>query len=81
LISLYYNADLSLSEIAEETGLTRQGVRDAVSKGKNALFEYEKALGFAEKMRRIKETAKEIEEALKQGDVEKAAALIKRIDD
>ena len=29
-VDLYYNDDLSLSEIAEDTGITRQGVRDSV---------------------------------------------------
>ena len=27
---LYYNEDLSLSEIAENTGISRQGVRDVI---------------------------------------------------
>ena len=29
-ISYYYNDDLSLAEIAENEGITRQGVRDAI---------------------------------------------------
>lgn len=29
-INLYYNDDLSLAEIAENEGITRQGVRDAI---------------------------------------------------
>ena len=32
LFDLYYNEDLSLSEIAEHAGITRQGVRDAVKR-------------------------------------------------
>ena len=31
---LYYNQDLSLSEIAEEAGITRQGVRYTGARGK-----------------------------------------------
>lgn len=30
-INLYYNDDLSLAEIAENEGITRQGVRDAIN--------------------------------------------------
>ena len=31
LFDLYYNEDLSLAEIAEHAGITRQGVRDSIS--------------------------------------------------
>ncbi len=44
-IDLYYNNDLSLAEIAAETGITRQGVRDSIRRGELALFEFEKKLG------------------------------------
>ena len=37
----YYNLDLSLSEIAENEGITRQAVRDIIKKGENKLFEFE----------------------------------------
>jgi len=40
----YYNQDLSLSEIAENEGITRQAVRDNLKKGENKLFEYEEKL-------------------------------------
>ena len=42
----YYNNDLSLSEIAENLGITRQAVRDNIKKGENKLFEFEETLGF-----------------------------------
>ena len=32
LLDLYYNEDLSLAEIAESEGMTRQGVRHVVKK-------------------------------------------------
>ena len=41
----YYNKDFSLSEIAENNGITRQAVRDNIVKGENKLFEYEEKLG------------------------------------
>ena len=37
----YYNNDLSLSEIAENHGITRQAVRDVIQKGEKKLFYYE----------------------------------------
>ncbi|MCL1792946.1 MAG: YlxM family DNA-binding protein [Oscillospiraceae bacterium] len=48
-IDLYYNEDLSLAEIAEHVGITRQGVRDAIKRGEEILVEMEEKLGFAEK--------------------------------
>lgn len=45
----YYNNDLSLSEIAENNGITRQAARDNIKKGENKLFEYEDKLGIMKK--------------------------------
>ena len=47
LTGLYYNDDLSLSEIAEISGISRQGVRDAVKKSEAELLELEEKLGLA----------------------------------
>lgn len=44
---LFYNDDLSLSEIAELTGITRQGVRDRLVKAEQLLSELEGKLGLA----------------------------------
>ncbi|MBR0412224.1 MAG: DNA-binding protein, partial [Eubacterium sp.] len=35
----YYDEDLSLSEIAENEGITRQGVRDAIKRAEAQLFD------------------------------------------
>jgi len=48
-IDLYYNEDLSLAEIADHVGITRQGVRDAIKRGEETLTEMEEKLGFAAK--------------------------------
>lgn len=57
---LYYNEDLSLAEIAEDAGITRQGVRDSIAKAKAQLTEYEEKLGLAEKFRVIESTLSDI---------------------
>ena len=57
---LYYNEDLSLAEIAEDSGITRQGVRDSITKAKLQLTEYEEKLGLAAKFRFIEETLGDI---------------------
>lgn len=45
LFDLYYNEDLSLAEIAEHAGITRQGVRDSIKRAEHALGEMEQKLG------------------------------------
>ena len=57
----YYNNDLSLSEIAENNGITRQAVRDNIKKGEKKLFEYEEKLLF---MKRTLNQEKKIEKVL-----------------
>lgn len=59
-LSLYYNEDLSLSEIAENEGITRQGVRDAIKRAEGQLYEMEARLGFVKKWNDIKETLNDI---------------------
>ena len=63
-IEYYYSDDLSLSEIAQNEGITRQGVRDAVKRAEGQLFDMEKKLGFAERNRKINEALEEIVESV-----------------
>ena len=63
LIEYYYNDDLSLSEIAENEGITRQGVRDAIKRAETQLYDLENKLGFLEKQRRLNEFAGQIRDA------------------
>ena len=53
LVDLYYNEDLSLAEISENTGITRQGVRDGIKKSESFLRECEEKLGLCEKNARM----------------------------
>ncbi len=55
MIEAYYNADLSLGEIAEDRGITRQGVRDAVKRAEQQLFEMEERLGLAKRFQNVQE--------------------------
>ncbi len=49
MLKLYYEDNYSLSEIADEFGISRQGVHDAVRKSEKSLHEYENKLGLVEK--------------------------------
>ena len=41
VVSLYYNEDLSLAEIASIAQITRQGVRDSIKRGEATLIDME----------------------------------------
>ncbi len=53
-MEMYYNQDLSLSEIAEIENITRQAVRTNLLKSKKKLYEYEKQLNFMQKENNIR---------------------------
>ena len=48
VLSMYCDCDCTLSEIASEHGISRQGVRDAIVKAETALCEFENVLHLAE---------------------------------
>ena len=55
MVSAYYNEDLSLGEIAQERGISRQGVRDAVKRAEQQLYEMEDRLGLVQRFHRVRE--------------------------
>ena len=57
---LYHNEDLSLSEIAEKAGISRQGVYDIVARAEKTLIEIEQKTNI---VRRWRETLAELERA------------------
>ena len=48
-VDLYFNENLSLSEIADEFGVTRQAVSDGIRKSEKALHKYEEKLGLVKR--------------------------------
>jgi predicted DNA-binding protein YlxM (UPF0122 family) len=52
-LNFYYNDDLSLSEIAENEGITRQGVRDAIKRAETLLYDMESKLKFSQKLEKF----------------------------
>ncbi|ODU56501.1 MAG: DNA-binding protein [Clostridium sp. SCN 57-10] len=63
LFDLYYNEDLSLSEIAEHAGITRQGVRDAIMRAEEVLRDTEDKLGLMRRYGSIEKQVAKIAEA------------------
>ncbi|MBE5821464.1 MAG: hypothetical protein E7311_02610 [Clostridiales bacterium] len=64
VINSYYNDDLSLSEIADELEITRQGVRKHLIEAEKLLNNYEEKLGLMNKFLENKNELKYIYEEL-----------------
>ena len=62
LFDLYYNEDLSLAEISEHLGITRQGVRDGIVRAEEIITNLESKLGFSAKYGKQNTAAKRISE-------------------
>jgi len=77
VLQLYYNDDLSLAEIAEDTGITRQGVRDAIKKAEKELADLEARLGFLKKTERLRDKAEELAKAVDAAGEASLAALVR----
>ena len=77
VLDYYYNDDLSLSEIAEEIGISRQGVRELIKKAGEELMFYEEKLGLAKRFQVLEEQTEQLLALMDQkgvvGDVRNAA--------
>ena len=65
-ISYYYNDDLSLSEIAANEGITRQGVRDVIVRAENYMTEIEDKTGLIKRFMQLQPHAEKIVDAAQQ---------------
>ena len=84
-VDLYYNEDLSLAEIAAQTGITRQGVRDSIKRSEDKLFELEEKLGLFKRfvqledgLDRISSLSEQIYQSSANDAAKKLALEIKR---
>lgn len=57
----YYNDDLSLAEIADNFGITRQGVRDSIKRGEGIILDLEQKVGFAARYRAVQQGVAQLE--------------------
>lgn len=76
---LYYNEDLSLAEIAEQAGISRQGVRDIIIRAEHILLEYENKTGIVSRFLSLQEDIALLERdinkiiSVSEGDVKELA--------
>jgi len=71
MLDLHYNNDYSLSEIAENMNISRQGVYDNIRRGKKNLAELENKLGLVKKFSEQKKAMIGILQELKEFDCSK----------
>ena len=64
ILSLFYDCDCSLAEIAEQYGVSRQAVRDTIKKAELTLLNLEEKLGILSKMKKINAIAKDSQQNL-----------------
>ncbi len=55
VLALHCEEDLSLAEIAQEAGISRQGVHDMLTRAAQRLFDMEEKLGMAARFRRMED--------------------------
>jgi predicted DNA-binding protein YlxM (UPF0122 family) len=79
VVSSYYDYDLSLGEIAENIGITRQAVLDCLHKACLILDEYESKLGNYVRSTRITDALNGVKELIDEGKTEEAKAAIDEI--
>ena len=86
VMKAYYDDDLSLSEIAEGVGISRQGVRHVIKKGEEQLSFLEDRLGLADHYEELEEAVRLIDgikSALKsgEGNTEELFSALTRVQD
>ncbi len=84
IMRLYYHHDLSLGEIAEKIGISRQGVYDHLKRGEKILREYDEEMGLIKRYRKTRDKLNELISYIdSRVDVEESVKkeLIKRLNE
>lgn len=76
IMSHYYNEDLSLAEIAENEGTTRQAVSDIIRRGEAVLKDYENKCGYHKKISTLQKIC-----SSDMSDKDKISGVIKIVED
>ena len=71
--------DYSFSEVAEEKGISRQGVHELIKRCNKILQEYESKLHLVEKFVTIKEQIEEMEKSLRETEEPDKEALVRQL--
>ena len=80
LISMYYDEDLSLLEMADRLSISPQGVRDALKRAEKTLEELEDKLHLVKKSEAIKELLENLKDKVSDSDKEEINKAIKLLE-
>ncbi|MBQ8200412.1 MAG: DNA-binding protein [Clostridia bacterium] len=76
VLTLHCEEDLSLAEIAQEAGISRQGVHDMLSRAAQRMFDMEDKLGMAARFRRMEDGLEKCRALLREKRYEEAGNVI-----
>ena len=76
VLTLHCEEDLSLAEIAQEAGVSRQGVHDMLTRAAQRLFDMEEKLGMAARVRRMEEGLEACRALLQEKRYDEAVGVI-----
>lgn len=79
LTALYAWEDLSLQEIAEREGVSRQGVRDALARARLQMLSFERELGLIARDRALREAFASLEGEIQALPREQHPALFEKL--
>jgi len=76
VLTLHCEEDLSLAEIAQEAGISRQGVHDMLTRAAQRLFDMEEKLGMAARFQRMEDGLERCRTLLKEKRYDEAEGVI-----
>lgn len=80
LLELYYFDDLSLSEIAENEGGSRQGAMDVIKRAEKELLKMESVLGLYSRNTEQTKIINDLKTAYKNSDSKKIDSLLSKLE-
>ena len=79
VLTLHCEEDLSLGEIAQEAGVSRQGVHDMLTRAAQKLFDMEEKLGVAARFSRMQDGLSLCREMLRDKRYDEAEQLLDKL--
>ena len=64
MYEMKYNDDMSLTEIAEEFNITRQGVSEAIKSAENTMHDYEDKLNLVKRFKSLEDIISKLEKVI-----------------
>lgn len=78
-LTLHCEEDMSLGEIAQEAGVSRQGVHDMLTRAAQKLFDMEERLGLASRLTRLEDGLEQCRTALQSRRYDDAEGLLEQL--